>query len=405
VAELSRTLDEVVRRDRGRVIAQLVRVLGSIDAAEEAFQEAVLAALATWPERGVPESPAAWLMTAAKNRARDSERHRRVVEQKAPILAESPMSTPDTFESVADDQLRLIFTCCHPALPRESQVALTLKLIAGFSIEEIARAFLSPETAIAQRIVRAKRTIDEKRLPYEVPGRAELPERIDSVIAVVYLIFNEGYTSRTGALMRLDLQREALRLAHLLCDLLPDEADVFALLALIAFGCARAATRKDEHGEVVTLSEQDRSRWDRVLIKDALVALERARRIGPVGGYVLETEIAAWHVTSSTWEQTNWTAILQAYDALYALEPSPVVALNRAVALCMHEGPAAGLAALADLEEPLSHYHHFYATRADFRRRLGLDATDDYQRALELVENDDERRFLQRKFDGRQEST
>jgi RNA polymerase sigma-70 factor (ECF subfamily) len=403
VAKLSQTLDEVVRRDRGRVIAQLVRVLGSIDAAEEAFQEAVLAAMATWPERGVPDSPAAWLMTAAKNCARDAERHRKVVNAKAPVItgAETHMGSPETFESVADDQLRLIFTCCHPALTRESQVALTLKVIAGFSTEEIARAFLCPETTIAQRIVRAKRTIDGKRLPYEVPGRAELPDRVASVLAVVYLIFNEGHIGRTGALMRLDLQREALRLVHLLCDLLPDEAEVFALLALIAFGCARAATRTDAHGELVLLSAQDRSRWDRALIKDGLVALERARRIGPRGSYVLEAEISGWHITASEWDSTNWAAIVESYDALYALDSTPVIALNRAVALCMHKGPAAGLAALADLEEPLSRYHHFYATRADFRRRLGLDATDDYRRALELVENDDERRFLLRKLDER----
>ncbi len=401
MAELSRTLDEVVRRDRARVIAQLVRFLGSIDAAEEAFQEAVLSALATWSARGVPDSPAAWLMTAAKNWARDAQRHRRIVDGKAPLLAENPMSNPETFESVADDQLRLIFTCCHPALPRESQVALTLKLIAGFSTEEIARAFLAPETTIAQRIVRAKRTIDDKRLPYEVPGRAELPARLASVLDVVYLVFNEGHTSRTGALMRLDLQAEALRLARLLCDLLPDEADVFALFALIAFGCARAATRTDERGELVLLSEQDRSRWDRSLIKDGLVALERARRIGPRGSYVLQAEIAACHTIAPAWAATDWAAILGVYDELYALDPSPVVALNRAVALCMQEGPAAALAALAELEEPLSGYHHFYATRADFRRRLGLDATADYERALELAENDDERRFLRRKLDER----
>jgi len=403
VAELSHTLDEVFRRDRGRVVAQLVRFLGSIDAAEEAFQEAVLSALATWPERGVPDSPSAWLMTAAKNHARDAQRHRRIVDAKAPIIlwAENPMSNPETFESVGDDQLRLIFTCCHPALPLEGQVALTLKLIAGFSTEEIARAFLCPETTIAQRIVRAKRTIDEKQLPYEVPGRAELPERVASVLAVVYLVFNEGHTSRAGALMRLDLQREALRLARLLCDLLPDEPEVFALFALIAFGCARSATRTDGRGELVLLSEQDRSRWDRSLIKDGLVALERARRIGSRASYVLQAEIAACHAIAPAWDETDWVAILDAYDELYALDPSPVVALNRAVALCMHEGPAAALAALAELEEPLSRYHHFYATRADFRRRLGLDATDDYQRALELAENDDERRFLRRKLDER----
>ncbi len=389
----------VSRRDRGRVLAQLVRFLGSIDAAEEAFQEAVLSALATWPERGVPDSPSAWLMTSAKNHALDRLRHRRIVDAKAPLLAENPMTPADTFESVGDDQLRLLFTCCHPALPPEGQVALTLKLIAGFSTEEMARAFLCPETTIAQRIVRAKRTIDEKRLPYEVPGRAELPERLASVLAVVYLVYNEGHTSRAGGLMRLDLQREALRLARLLCDLLPGEAEVFALFAIVAFGCARAATRLDARGDLVLLSEQDRGRWDRALIKDGLVALARARRIGPRGSYVLQAEIAACHAIAPAWEKTDWAAILHAYDELCALDPSPVIALNRAVALSMEEGPAAGLAALAELEEPLSRYHHFYATRADLRRRLGLDATADYERALALAENEDERRFLRRKLD------
>jgi len=401
VAELSRTLDESFRRDRGRVVAQLVRVLGSIDAAEEAFQEATLSALATWPARGVPDSPGAWLMTAAKNYARDAQRHRRVVDAKAPLLVEDAMVSPETFESIADDQLRLTFTCCHPALPREGQVALTLKLIAGFTTDEIARAFVCPEPTIAQRIVRAKRTIDEKQLRYEVPGQTELRERTASVLAVVYLIFNEGHTSRTGALMRLDLQREALRLARLLSDLMPDEPDVFSLIALVAFGCARAATRIDARGELVLLPEQDRERWDRSLIKEGLVALERARRIGPRGTYLLQAEIAAYHATASAWSDTDWAAILDVYDELRALDPSPVVALNRAIALSMHDGPAVALDALAELDEPLSRYHHFYATRADLRRRLGLDATDDYQRALDLAENDDERRFLRRKLDER----
>jgi RNA polymerase sigma-70 factor, ECF subfamily len=398
VADLNQTLDQVIRRDRGRVVAQLVRLLGSIDAAEEAFQEAVTAALTTWPLRGVPDSPAAWLMTAAKNWAHDARRHRLIAEAKAPLLAADPVIVPATFESVADDQLRLVFTCCHPALPQDNQVALTLKLIAGFSTDEIARAFLCPEPTIAQRIVRAKRAIEDKRLPYEVHGRAELPARIASVLAVVYIVFNEGHTSRTGPLMRLDLQREALRLSQLLCDLLPDEPDVFALFAMIAFGCARAATRTDDQGDLVLLADQDRSRWDPSLISDGLVALARARRIGPRGSYVLQAEIAAWHAIAPTWEATNWAAILGAYDELCALDPSPVVALNRAIALCMQEGPAAALAAIAELEQPLARYHHFYATRAEFRRRLGLDARADHQRAFDLAQNDDERRFLQRKL-------
>ncbi len=399
MAELSGTLDGIFRRDRGRVVANLVRALGSIDRAEEAFQEAVLAALATWPTRGVPDNPAGWLMTSAKNWARDELRHQRIVDAKAPMMAEEQMSAPSTVEAVSDDQLRLIFTCCHPALPLESQVALTLKVIAGFSTEEVARAFVCPETTIAQRIVRAKRTIEERRLPYEVPERAALQERVAAVLAVVYLVFNEGHVARAGALMRLDLQLEALRLARLLCDLLPNEPDVFGLFAMIAFSCARAATRTDERGELLLLHEQDRARWDRALIKEGLVALERARRIGAAGRYVLQAQIAACHVTAPAWEATDWGAIVARYDELLALEPSPVVALNRAIAVCMHAGPEAGLVALAELEGTLSHYHLFYATRADFRRRLGIDARADYERALALASNDEERRFLQRKLD------
>jgi RNA polymerase sigma-70 factor (ECF subfamily) len=400
VAELSQTLDEICRRDRSRVVAALVRALGSIDAAEEAFQEAVLAALATWPTRGVPANAAGWLMTAAKNWARDELRHRRVADDKAPLLTEDEkMIEPDSMEAVSDDELRLIFTCCHPALPLESQVALTLKVIAGFSTEEIARAFVCPEATIAQRIVRAKRTIEDKQLPYVVPARAALQERVAAVLAVVYLIFNEGHISRVGTLMRLDLQVEALRLARLLCDLLPREPDVFGLFALIAFACARAATRTDENGELLLLSQQDRGRWDRALIKEGLVALSRARRIDPSASYVLQAEIAACHVTAPLWESTDWGAIVAYYDELLALAPSAVVALNRAIALSMHAGPERGLLALAELEAALSHYHLFYATRADLRRRLGLDARADYERALALASNDDERRFLRRKLD------
>jgi RNA polymerase sigma-70 factor, ECF subfamily len=398
VAELSQALAEVCRRDRGRVVAGLVRALGSIDAAEEAFQEAALAALASWPTRGVPENPAAWLTTAAKNWARDELRHRRIVDAKAPLLAEEETAGPGSVEDVSDDQLRLTFTCCHPALTVENQVALTLKVIAGFTTEEIARAFVCPEATVAQRIVRAKRTIEEKRLPYVVPERAALPERVMAVLAVVYLIFNEGHVAREGALMRLDLQVEALRLARLLCDVLPAEPEVFGLFALIAFGCARAATRTDERGELVLLSQQDRARWDRALIKEGLVALARARRLDAPASYALQAEIAACHVTAPSWEQTDWPAIVAHYDELGAIDPSPVVALNRAIAVSMHAGPEAALAALAELEPALAHYHLFYATRADLRRRAGRDPRPDYERAIALATNADERRFLTQKL-------
>jgi RNA polymerase sigma-70 factor (ECF subfamily) len=398
VAELTHTVADIVRREKGRVVATLVRRLGSIDAAEEAFQEAVLAALPSW-QNGLPANPGAWLTTAAKNHARDAARHQRIVDAKAPLLLEPDMAEVETTDSLSDEQLRLIFTCCHPALTLDSQVALTLKVVAGLGTDEIARAFLCPEKTISQRITRAKKTIEDRKLPYEVPERLQLPERLASVLAVVYLVFNEGHTTRQGPLMRLDLQAEALRLARLLCDLLPNESEVFGLLALIALSLARAETRTDEHGDLLLLSEQDRSRWDRTIIKEGLLSLQRARRLGGAGNYAIQAEISACHATAPTWADTEWSRILRLYDQLLALAPSPVVALNRAVAVCMHSGPAAGLEALTELEAALASYHLFFALRADFRSRLGHDARDDYRRALSLAQNDSERRFLLRKID------
>ncbi len=395
--ELSHRLDEVVRREKGRVVGRLVSQLGNLEAAEEAFQDAAVSALATWPRTGTPDNPGAWLTTSARNHARDAFRRRKVSEKNAPLLREEDAVDAESFESIGDDELRLIFTCCHPALTLESQVALTLKVVAGFTTEEIARGLLSPEATIAQRIVRAKRTIEEKQLRYAVPEGAELPERLSSVLAVIYLVFNEGHTSREGPLMRLELQREAFRLSQVLCRLLPNESEVFGLFALIAFSLARATTRVDEQGELLLLSEQDRSKWDRPLIKEGLMALERARRLG-AGSYAMQAEISACHVTAPTWERTDWARILRCYDALLELNPSPVVALNRAVALGMHEGPRAALSALTELETALARYHHFYAVRADFRRRLGEDARDDYQRALDLAGNESERRFLRKQM-------
>lgn len=400
--ELSAKLDDVFRREKGRVVGALVRIVGTIDAAEEAFQEAMLAALASW-NAGIPANPAAWLTTAAKNHARDAARHARIVDRKAPLLVEPDVhvAPPERLEAIADDELRLIFTCCHPALTLDSQVALTLKVVAGFTTDEIARAFVAPEKTIAQRITRAKLTIEEQKIPYEVPERSELPERIAAVLAVVYLIFNEGHTARKGPLVRLDLQMEALRLARTTCDLLPTEPEVFGLFALIAFSVARASTRTGDHGELLLLSAQDRSRWDRALIKEGLMALQRARRLEDQGrgSYVLQAEIAALHTTAPSWEETDFGRILAAYDALLAIAPSPIVALNRAVAVCMKDGAEKALAEMKALEAPLATYHLFYALRADFRSRLGEDATDDYRRALELAGNEADRGFLQKKID------
>ncbi|HEX2677533.1 MAG TPA: DUF6596 domain-containing protein [Polyangiales bacterium] len=405
MAQLTAALEDVLRRERGRVLGGLLRHCGSLDAAEEAFQEALLRALTVWPERGIPENPAAWLTTVAKNQARDARKHRGVTEAKASELAlDGEASTPpDGIETVSDDQLRLIFACCHPELSRESQVALTLKLLAGFSTEELARAFLCPEPTMAQRIVRAKRAIDDKRLAYSAPERSELHERIQAVLAVVYLIFNEGHVASRGAeLTRVDLQAEALRLARLLGELLPRESEVFGLLALIAFSAARAGTRTGDDGELRLLSEQDRSRWSVPLIKEGLLALQRARTLsesaGAAGSYTLQAEISACHATAESWQATPWARIVRCYDALLAIQASPVVALNRAIAVSMVQGPEAALALLEPLREPLARYHIFYATRADFLRQLGRDARADYERAIDLAQNEAERAFLKRKL-------
>jgi len=397
VADLTATLDDLVRRDRSRIVGALLRLCGGLDAAEEALHEALVSALATWPASGIPDQPIAWLTTTAKNHARDAWRRRAVANTKASLLAEPTMTTPETLETVTDDQLRLIFTCCHPTLAREAQVALTLKVIAGFTTEEIARAFVCPDTTMAQRIVRAKRALEG--VDYAVPPPAEMRERIGAVLEVIYLIFNEGHTAREGGLVRLDLHAEALRLGRLLTDLVPREAAVCGLVAMMAFAAARASTRTDDAGVLLLLSEQDRSRWNIELLEEGLLALQRARTIG--GGddsYVLQAEIAACHATARTWEATEWPRILGWYDALLELTHSPIVALNRAVAVSMVDGPEAGLGELDELGRVLDSYHLFYATRADFLRRAGRDARADYKRALTLATNDSERAFLERRL-------
>jgi RNA polymerase sigma-70 factor (ECF subfamily) len=390
-------LQQLLRKERTRVVAGLYRACRNLDAAEDAFQEALVTAVKTWPKTGVPDNPGAWVTAVARNHLRMSLRHRGVHEEKAVLLKEDEAAEPAGVEAVSDDQLRLVFTCCHPALTQESQVALTLKVIAGFTVEELARAFLVPEATMAQRLVRAKKQIEEDHLQAEVPGRRDLAERLAAVLAVVYLVFNEGHTSREGPLMKLELQAESLRLGRLLTELLPTEAEVFGLNALMAFSAARAATRVDAQGVMLLLSEQDRSKWDRSLIVEGLVALQRARRLGG-GAYTVQAEIAACHATAPSWEATEWRRILAGYDALLELTRSPVVAMNRTVAVMMIDGPKAGLELLAPLEEPLARYHLFYATRADFRRRSGEDARADYEKALELATNDAERAFLRRRL-------
>jgi len=397
VADLTSIVDDTVRTERGRIVGGLLRLCGSLDAAEEAFQEAALAAVQAWREE-VPSNPGAWLMTAAKNRAKDARRRRVVAEAKAPLLVEDEMDPRDTIDTLSDDYLRLIFTCCHPELSIDNQIALTLKVVAGFSTEEIARAFVCSEATVSQRILRAKQTLADESVGYAMPDRKELAERVEAALAVLYAMFNEGHTGRSGPLMRLDLQAEALRLARLLCDLVPREPEAFGALAIMAFGAARAHTRVDDEGMPILLDAQDRSRWNRELLREGLMALRRARSLGGRGPYVLQAEIAAAHVTAPKWESTDWATIVAAYDALAEVSPSPVVALNRAVAVSMLAGPSAGLAALKSLERPLADYHLFYATRADMLERTGGDPRSDLARAISLATNEGEKQLLERRL-------
>ncbi|MBN8614796.1 MAG: sigma-70 family RNA polymerase sigma factor [Deltaproteobacteria bacterium] len=388
------SLEGVFRREKVRVVGALVRIVGSLDAAEEVFQEAALAALDEWPSRGVPANPGAWLTTTAKNRALDIARHRRVVLEKTPLLVSDSSVEPDTLRTIHDDALRLIFTCCHPLLSLESRVALTLKVVLGMSTDEVARALLSTEKTVGQRLARAKKTLEDSGVPYEVPEQKELPERLDAVLAVVYLVLNEGHTAREGDLVRVELQAEALRLAREVCELMPIEPEPFGLFALVAFSLARAETRTDEAGDLVPLADQDRARWDRRLIKEGLVALSRARRLGGGGSYTLQAEIAACHVTAPDLERTDWARIAAAYDALAAIDHSPVVAMNRAVAVSRVAGAEQGLAVLAPIADALDRYHHFHAVRADLLARAGKSPIASLERALALVTNEHERRWL-----------
>ena len=397
MADLTALVASTVRSERGRIVGGLLRLCGSIDAAEEAFQDAALRALEAWRAE-LPVNPGAWLMTAAKNSAKDARRRRAVADAKAPLLAEEDAGGAATLDTLSDDYLRLVFTCCHPELSTSNQIALTLKVVAGFSTEEIARAFVTSEATISQRILRARQTLEEKKVSYAIPERRELAGRIAPVLGVVYALFNEGHTAHTGPLMRLDLQAEALRLGRLLSDLLPNEPEVFALLALMAFGAARAGTRVDATGAPILLRDQDRSRWNKEVLREGLMALQRARSLGGRGVYLLQAEIAAAHVTAPSYASTNWAAIVACYTALMAEAPSPVVALNRAIAISMHTGPHAGLAALNELARPLADYHLFYATRADFLERTGANPLPDLRKALLLATNDGEKSLLEQRL-------
>ena len=400
---------EAFRLEYARIVASVLRIVRDIDAAEEIAQAAFEQAVAHWPADGTPDRPGAWLLTTARRRALDYLRRARRAGARAEALAyeaalgaldESPEVTDP--EVIPDDRLRLIFTCCHPGLPADSRVALTLRLVGGLSTVEIARAFLVPEPTIAQRLVRAKRTILDRGLPYEVPEGAELAARLPAVLAVIYLIFNEGYVAHTGdALVRHDLCQEALHLGHMLAELMPGEPEVMGLLALMELQASRAATRTDADGNLVLLADQDRSRWDQVRIARGLGCLDRAGPMERAGPYQLQAAIAACHARAVSWEATDWAQIVAHYGALAEVAPSPVVELNRAVAIGLAQGPAAGLGALDAIDTvALRGYHLLPAARADFLRRLGRwpEAAAEYRRALALADNAREQTFLAAKL-------
>ena len=400
-------VERTFRHESGRAVATLIRVTGDFDVAEEAVQEAFIVALERWPQEGVPANPGAWIIQVARNRAIDRLRRAGVLRDKLAALErlESLHAEPEDVPGeglgeIADDRLRLIFTCCHPALAIEARVALTLRSLGGLSTGEIARAFLATESATAQRIVRAKRKIAAAGIRYEVPVAEQMPERLPAVLATLYLIFNEGYlASSSDSLVRSDLSGEAIRLTRVLVAMLPGEPEVRGLLALMLLTDARRAARVDETGDLVLLEDQDRSLWNRERIGEGLELSREAAEGGPAGPYTIQARIAAVHAEAAEAEQTDWPRIARLYARHLEVAPSPVVELNRAVAVAMSEGAGQGLA-LIDSIDGLDGYQPLHTTRADLLRRLGRDgeAAEAYKQALELTSNAVERRFIERRL-------
>ena len=407
VPDVTEAVESVYRADWGKIVAVLIKLIGDFDVAEECAQEAFAAAVEQWGISGIPDVPTAWIIRAARNKAIDRIRRKALYAEKLHSYVASGMFQPaespdyDTGE-IPDERLRLIFTCCHPALAMEAQVALALRTLCGLETDEIARAFLVPTATMAQRLVRAKRKIRDAGIPYTIPDVENMPERLDSVLAAIYLVFNEGYVATRGdALLRTDLCAEAIRLARLVRNLLPQPpAEVAGLLALMMLHHARREARLDQRGDLVVLEQQDRTRWDRGQIEEALRLLPEA--LAAPGPYALQAAIAAEHCRAARAEDTDWREILRLYDLLERVQPSPMVSLNRAVAVAMAEGPEAGLAAIDALPgaQELEDFHLLHAARADLLRRSGArdQAALAYRRALQLVTNESERRYLERRL-------